>query len=159
MQNRKLLFGILAAVVVVAAAGLLWWQNKNAVKAYEFAGSIEQIQGTEIKLNGLFVVDNRPDLASEKNRTTVQVSLSDQTKIIREAVYLPKPEDLGEDKSFKVDDLRKEQEQVTFTQLQTDWETNQMSLRVKSDKNIYGKSKFKVSEISYKVAVQPLDQQ
>jgi hypothetical protein len=157
-MNKKII--LIAALVILLGASFWFMLTQERVKAYEFVGDVEKIEGSEILMEGLFVVEGRPDLASDKNRNQATVVLNQDTKYMKEVIMLPKPSDLeSPDATFKVDDLKKETIQVTLEQLRQDLELEPVGVRVKSDKNIYGKRKFQASEIFYKAAVLPLDQQ
>ena len=129
---------------------------KDKIRAYEFAGRIESIEGNQISMAGFFVVKDRPDLSGANQEKKVIVEISDQTKIIKETIRLPRPEEIKDPNGiFRVDDLKKENREATLDELKSDLAKSDIGLRVSSSINIYGRANFIADQISYRVPIEP----
>jgi len=123
------------------------------IESHEFAGQIVNIDGNEITIEGAFVIVNQDSLSKNETREVV-VSVSDDTKITKTLLYIPTKAELEKTGGlFYPDKLKKDYQEVNLETLKSD--DTHSGLIVKSTTNIYGKSSFSASEISYTVPVFP----
>ena len=81
---------ILALVVVLAAVFLIqkFWPTSD-IKAYEFTGVVEKVDGQTIFMNGNYNIADRPDLRDESQAFNAKVKLKSDTKFVRINIYRP----------------------------------------------------------------------
>jgi len=159
-KKYKLIGGLIILGVLVGAGVWIWWSNYrpginlgSKIESYEFAGQIVNINGNNITLKGAFVMANQNDLAKNEIRE-VTVLVSDDTKITKTLLYIPTAAELEKTGGlFYPDKLKKDYQDVNLETLKSEGASS--GLIVKSTTNIYDKSSFSVSEISYTEPVFP----
>lgn len=142
-MNKKTAF-ILIVSLLIAAGGVLWWQNKPKVKAYEFAGQVKAVSDSTLNVRGGYQVAGHPEFLDLKNAKEVLVTIGSDTKLIKTITYLPASGKAGE--SFNYNKLRSQSTAGSVDDLKS---IPGISIVIKSNKDIYGKSTFLASEIKY----------
>lgn len=146
MNKKLILFLLLLAVI----AGAAWFfASGNKIKSYEFNGNLVDVQENSIILKGAYKVENSTQLPSaELKEPTVEVT--GKTKITRISISIP---DTSE--PFMIDDLPTEESPATLDTLYQDFTntTGTIGVKVRTERDIYNKNKFKASEIIYRVPV------
>jgi hypothetical protein len=163
-MNKKAPFGVILAGILAIAliAGVFYYQNQknaNRPQSFEFHGSVDKIEGNTITASGVFMDKNNVPISEggtneTKSMTSVQLKVSPDMRITRTALQLPSAEELRKTNGmFNVDDLKKTDSQVNLQAIVTDLSNGSVSIYAKSTKDIFGKSKFTPSELSYRVGV------
>lgn len=147
--NKKFIFIFLAAAALAAVIiklDVLDIFDANVSK--EFRANLLEIKDASIIAEGMFTLSGEDALNSEQRPHKAEVLIDLDTKIIRMAFYLPKT-----DKMFTVGDLEKDTKEVNLDTLKKDFQNRifTIGLTVKTDANIYGKDRFKASEITYRL--------
>ncbi|OGE81595.1 MAG: hypothetical protein A3H72_03000 [Candidatus Doudnabacteria bacterium RIFCSPLOWO2_02_FULL_48_8] len=150
-MNKKTVFATIVILLIVVATWF-WWQGQAAVKAYEFAGRIEKVEGPVIFTKGVYENAQNPKgltLAEEDK----QIVVGEDTKLIKITQFMPTAAELEQSGGqYRPQDLRSEQSAGSLDDLAqglTD------GVFAKSDRNIYGQSKFVATEITYYVREYP----
>lgn len=148
-MNKKIVISILV-LIVIAALGFLWYSQQPKVKAYEFAGRVEKVEGNVIYTRGVFQNVQNPK-GQELSEAGMQIVVDDKTTLKKIIQYLPNAEELKKTGGlYRPEELRKEESVGSMDDL-----TNGLTDGVfaKSDRNIFGKTKFVATEITYYVRV------
>jgi len=157
LSGRQILILIIAFLLI--GAGFLLYQRsfKTDYDAFEFIGRIEKIEDNSIFLFGTYFAPDQPDLANAQNQKKVKVMIGSETKFVKTKLFLPTDEELkASGGRFRPDELKREEETGSLDDIKKILENSErFSIRVKSTKDIYGKSKFYASEISYIVPIYP----
>lgn len=151
---RKILLMVVTAAFLAAVA---WWAvtQLHAPRAYEFAGGVETVEGSVIRVRGQFLnVRTKKPLPGDA--VTVSVEVVPETRIVRESFRVPSEEERrATGGMFKPDELPKEQSVVPFSQLATDAAQGVLGIRVRAAENVFGKPAFRVKEVLYRTAIFP----
>ena len=141
-------------IVIVALAGagfFIWdWKFRTDYDSFEFAGTVKDISGDILLVNGVFVVADNPRLSGPDNYRDVKIRILPEAKITKTLIYFPDPETLGPDRSFNTKDLKKENVEGAKEEI-----AKGLWITVKSGSDIFGKSKFSASEINYTAPIYP----
>lgn len=152
MQNKKLFFAILATVVIIAAAAVWGYLGKGQVKAYEFAGRIEKIEGNVIFTKGVYQNEENPK-GIELAEAEKQIVVSQDTELVKITQIMPTVAELEASGGFyEPEKLKSEQSAGSMDDLNAGLTDGVFA---KSSKNIYNKSKFTATEITYYVREYP----
>jgi hypothetical protein len=140
---------IIGAVVVMAViVGLVYWTSRPVqIKAYEFAGKIDKVQGNTIFTKGLFTVPDHPELTDPQYEQSMQITADNNTKIIKIVQILPTAAELKKSGGmYEPAKLKSEQQAGSIADIATGITDGVFA---KSTSNIYKKDKFTASEIKY----------
>ena len=147
-RDRVIYSAIIIALIFLA---LWFFFGRQTVESYEFVGQIKKIEGDSLYLHGLYkgldgeYLEDQPSGGQD-----VKVLIVSETTFIKVKMFLPSIKDLGPDRKYNPADLKKEEVDGSRDDLQ-----NVNGIFVKSDNNIFGKSKFKASDIRYIFSVNP----
>jgi hypothetical protein len=149
-NRRYLIYGVLALIALAIIIALTPW-NPIRGRSFEFSGNLIGIEGDTMALEGRFVVEGDDNLPPDT--VIVKAFVNSDAVINRTAIELPSEEELDKTGGqFNVDDLNQITTTVTLGDLQADAGISAIGMTVKSERNIFGKSEFKVSEINYRMA-------
>lgn len=110
--EKNLVFVVMTLAVI--AVGVLFWLNQNSLnqaKTYDFAGSVEKIEGSTVFATGFFSENGKPIPGKENQKESIEISVDSSTVLTRLAIKIPQGVT-----SFKIDDLEKEE---SLTDLET----------------------------------------
>jgi len=140
--------GLMAVLILAVAAGVGWslYNRSPKIDIDRFAGLIQKIEGNTIFLNGIYQSDKYPEVTGD--RRDVQVTVTSQTKFIKQVVKFPTPEEIKASGKnyFIVGDMPKVETAGSLEDLAA---VNPDGIFVTSLNNIYGQSQFTASEITY----------
>ncbi len=154
--NRKTIFFILI-IIAIAIAG--FFVSKflfgERGEAKEFIGQVKKVEGNVILVNGVFVNQDKPELARNGFRKEgVKIVVSPETTIVKILMYMPTSEELKKtDGRWNPADLKQEETSGTLADL-TDRKEGS-TIRAVSDKNIFNKSKFTAKRIEFVEQIYP----
>lgn len=136
-------------IVGILAAGLIifgFLKYSNRVWSDEFSGRVKKIEGSVVTVEGVYLVKDRPDLTGPENLKTVAVKIDDQTKIIKERLFLPTSQETAAT-GGQYDPSKLKREKIAGSL--SDLSAENVSISAKASGNIYGRSSFTASEIIY----------
>lgn len=139
------------------AALIVWWGMIQGLKprSYEFSGNVETVGDSTITVRGQFV-DAKTQRLFPGELVLVEVEVSLETRIVREAFRIPSAEELTKTGGiFKPDELPREQSITDLLVLKQDTMRTTAGAVVKASKNVFGKSRFEAEEIAYRVPIFP----
>ncbi len=145
---------LLLLVLAFAVAFLIWQKysgpdiNPEFVSR-EFTGQIDKVDDKTIYMTGNFTVAGHPELLGREKAIEAKVKVTNATKLVKILIY--RPADLIS--SGKVVDPRDLKQEVTTGSLDDLAGGTVDGATVVSDVNIYGRSKFDASTITYYWAV------
>ncbi|MBI4120362.1 MAG: hypothetical protein HY454_02750, partial [Parcubacteria group bacterium] len=144
---------ILAVVIflLILLVGVVWWWATR-VSANEFVGKVQKVEGSQLTLEGVYLVKDRPDLMNPSNSKTVMVAITGDTKILKEALHLPTLDEVQ--KTGGRYDPSKLKRDVVVGAV-GDFKIGETSVTVNAGKNIYGKKSFTALEVRYIEPVYP----
>jgi len=145
----------LLVFLVVLLAGVIFgwgWYSKNRVIAKEFIGTVKSVEGNAIVVEGVYSTPDQPELMQADKRKTIQIMADEETKLVKESLYLPSAEEL-KDTGGRYDPSKLKREESAGSL--EDLKAENISIRAKSDINVYGSEFFTASEIRYIEPVYP----
>lgn len=155
-SRRNLVVPIAASLVSVGLlVGFFVWQMFlwHKLTTDEFTGTITRIdeQASKIFLDGVFVVEDHPELSTASSTISAEVQLSSQTRFIHRIVTRPSREELEKSPGpYNMKDLPQREVAGVLSDLHKDiW------IRIIAPENIYGKSSFAAKSIEYTEMVWP----
>ncbi|MBX4190337.1 hypothetical protein KW791_03535 [Candidatus Parcubacteria bacterium] len=146
---KKILFG---AVLIIAGLGIWGWFQIHQSKAvaYQFAGQLQGVNGNDLSIEGDYVYEANSKGVPEKRTATAVVDKD--TKIIKVSIFLPSSQELkASGGRYNADALKRE----ATTGSIDDLKKIAQSISVRAKGNIYGKSKFTITEVTYIIPVYP----
>lgn len=145
-------FVILPLVVLVVLG--FWYYQKNRVEAREFVGKVQKVdvENQSLTVEGVYTVENRPDLSNPSNSRTVVVTINKDTEIIKERLKLPTLEEV-EKTGGRYDPNKLEKEFVRGSL--GDIKEGETSVRITADRNIYDRPSFIAGKITFIEPVYP----
>ncbi len=154
-MNKKALYVLI--IVVIAIGGFGYWKYvKTRVVSYQFIGQVKSVKDNSIAMVGNYIVGNSGQPVNTDKTSEVKILITSATKITRMAVYVPHIT-LEEFKKTggKIDNskLRTDETPATLDDLVNDTKTMGVSIKAKSNSNIYNKSQFEVMDIVYQVSI------
>lgn len=162
MKKIQLIF--LVVLLLVILGGIFIWQQKSGkintppeeeLKAYEFAGRIQSIEGSVIHTIGLFQIPGREDLSGPTYEKNMDIIVGSQTKLIKTVLQMPTDEELKKSNGyFDSNKLPKREVQGSLEELK---EGIVDGVFAKSDSDIYKITSFTATEIKYFVPEYPQD--
>ena len=156
MMPRKYIYIIVAALVIAVAVFVWNWKFRVTIEAREFFGKIEKIENNVIYGKGVFVVPERPEFSSSDQIRDVKISVNSETKFVKTLVFLPSDEELKKTGGyFDGSKLPRENRDVSLEILNSELENRDITVEVKANKNIFGKSRFLAAEVRYTVQFIP----
>ena len=145
------------AVCIIVAGVLIFFNLKTPkYQSNEFIGNIDRIDNNTLVVSGNYRLVNGMDL-EESRPVTVKVIVNNKTKIYKTSLFIPPKEELDKTGgSFLVKDLPRETTEVSFEEFVEYGSGQFASVLVKSSEgNIYGKSSFEASDLSYSIPISP----
>lgn len=155
--GAKFVVAIIAVVVLVVAGyfGATYYYN-NRYDSRQFIGPVQKVEGDTIYAKGNFVVAGHNELSGPNKLKDVKIVVGPSTKITKIQLYLPTAEELKKTGGvYYPDKLKNDTKVVSLDVLKSDLANSGFSIDAKSVENIYSKSKFTASEISYRIGVFP----
>ena len=147
----KKIFVAVTIFVLILLVGVIWWWV-NRVNASEFVGKILKVEGSQLTLEGVYLVEDRPDLMGPNNTKTVAVIITGDTKLLKDRLHLPTIEEVEKTGGrYNPSQLKRE----TVAGAVIDFKTGETSVTVNAGRNIYGKKSFIALEIKYIEPVYP----
>ena len=105
--KRLLVFISIALVIIIG--GVFFWLNQ--AYTYEFAGSIDSIEGDTVFMAGFFSENGKPIPGKEDQEASIEILVDSNTKLTRLALKIPRGVTM-----FNTNDLEKEE---SLTDLET----------------------------------------
>ena len=137
-------------VLIILAASFFiqkFWLGSD-IKAYEFTGSIQKIDGQTIYMRGNYNVPDHPELRNESQAFDAKVEVKSGTKFVRITIY--RPADLGEQlKAGKVVDPGELKREVKPGSLEDLVSGRVEGAVVETNNSIYNKRSFVAQSITY----------
>lgn len=142
-------------IIIIIAAGIVfgfWQYQKTKIETKEFTGKVVRVEANAITVEGVYVVPDRPDLSGPDKTKTVIGLLDEQSRLIKERLYLPSAEEVEKTGGrYDPSKLRREETPGSVEDLRE----GDTSVRIIAARNIYGLSSFSVREIRYIEPVYP----
>lgn len=141
---------ILAAVIIS-----IWifgrYPGTPRIISNEFVGQVEKIEGNTVFVKGNFHSDNHPETLKPENRVEVQVTVGSKTTIARTSIMIPTAAELKKTNGlFDSSKLPQQTTNISLADLTTAIKSQQnIMLDILATENIYGRSKFTASKMSY----------
>lgn len=153
--NKKIftaLFIVLLFFVSTIAFYFLYY--KKIIVSKEFAGKFKSLSAQTVKVEGAYVfIKNR---AETNQLSTMDVVVTDKTKITKIIIHLPTNEELKATNGyFDGRTLKRDTIVSDFANFSKDVSSTKDNINIfaKSEKNIYKKSSFEADEIKYEIAI------
>lgn len=137
---------LIIVLVVLVLVGFLsaYLIDRNSVKAYEFVGKIEKVEGNNVYMHGNYLSPSHPEFSKPENAVDVRVVVKSSTELLKIVLYKPKnfnTKNIVDPKSLKQEVLAGSIEDLSSGQV--------MELSIRSKSNIYNKSRWTASVATY----------
>jgi hypothetical protein len=148
---------VIVAVVLIAAAALAAHKLMQPKASTDgFGGVVTAVNDHSVVVKGQYTLPNNPELINSSTERELTIKVDQSTKITRELIYLPTSSELqASGGKFDPRTARREKTVGTLQNMRQDKEQQTVSIDVKADGNIYGKSQFTAKEITYTIAYDP----
>lgn len=144
MSIRPKFLIIVLVVLVLIGFLIMYFVKGSSVKAYEFLGQIDRVEGNNIYMHGNYLGPNHPEFSKPENAVDVKVIANSSTDLVKIVIY--KPVSSKNDRFRDPKNLKKETMIGSIEDLASG---KVVDATIITDKNIYGKTKFSASNISY----------
>ncbi|MEK7138613.1 MAG: hypothetical protein AAB799_00335 [Patescibacteria group bacterium] len=141
---------LVLALVVIIVVGLLiqkFWPTSD-IKAYEFTGSIEKVEGQTMYMRGNYNVADHPELRDNGRSFDAKIKVKSDTKFVRINIY--RPADLGAKlaagEAVDPSTFRREVKSGSLEDLKSGMVKEAV---IETSKSIYGKESFSAQSVTY----------
>ena len=137
-------------ILIILAAGFLiqkFWLGSD-IKAYEFTGSIQKIDGQTIYMHGNYNSPDHPEWRSASQAVNVKVKVGSDTKLVRIAIYRS-PDFAAQVAAGKTVDPETLRQEITTGSLSDFAGGNVNGATIETSSNIYGDKNFLAQSITY----------